>query len=492
VPAPRPGVDPASAQRKGDKVADDALELLRTLARQRFFLWVHFYDPHYPYESSRVPDMASPAAYADEVAFMDGQIGRILEELRKLGVEQNTLVVLVGDHGEGLNDHDEYQHGFFVYEAGLHVPLILHCPGVVPAGRQSTAVVRTVDVAPTILELSGLPPLGDVQGTSLKPLIAGQVEDLRLAAYGEALEPHTLFRLSRLRSLIQGTWKYIHSSQPRLYDLANDPAELHDVVVEKAELAAALREQLRVLLAEAPPPLAGETHVDLTTNELARLETLGYLGVVSDPNEAGLSELDTFAPAGADPHPHARVLAAYERARDALGHNRFDAAEGQLRAVLASLPESPAPLRDLAFVLGRQAKVDEAVQTYEHALAITPADTATRAQYASLLMDAQRWDAAIAQSKQVLTQVPDDVAAHSMLGVALAKLERLDEAQSHLEAAVRVDPRNLNALYTLGQVYYKRHMLPEAADCFRQVLALEPRAERARAALQTVEREMQR
>ncbi len=487
VPPPRPGSDPANAQRKGDDVAKDALELLRGLAAQRFFLWVHFYDPHYPYESPRVPDPQSPAAYADEIAFMDTQIGRLLSELRTLNLDDQTLVVLVGDHGEGLNDHDEFQHGFFVHETDLHVPLLMNCPGLVPAGRQVGALVRTVDITPTILDLISARPVPDVQGVSLGPLVTGQHEDLQLAAYGEAPEPHTLFRLSRLRTLTAGDFKYVLSSRPQLYNVALDPAEAHDLSEEKADLATALRNQLRTLIADAPPAVPGETRVALGRNEVARLESLGYLGVVSDPNEAGLSELDTFEPQEPDPHPYAALLSLYEHARDDLGHGRLPSAESKLRQVATSLPTAPAPLRDLAYVLSAQRKTDEAAATYEHALALTPTDSRTRVQYASMLMDAQRWEAAMAQANQVLAYAPDDFAAHSMLGVAYATLGRLDESQAHLEAAVRAEPRNPNALHALGQVYAKRGLLPQAAECFRRALAAEPRFEPARAALQAVE-----
>jgi arylsulfatase A-like enzyme/Flp pilus assembly protein TadD len=487
VPAPQAGGDPAGAQRKGDMVADDALNLLRTLAGQRFFLWVHFYDPHYPYESPRVPDRESPAAYADEITFMDAQIGRLVEELRRLKLDENTLIVLVGDHGEGLNDHDEFEHRFFAYETTLHVPLIMYCPGLMPAGRQVRGLVRTLDIAPTILDLIGAPTLPDAQGVSLKPLVSGRTEDLQLAAYGEALETHTLFRLSRLRTLTVGNWKYILSEQPRLYDLSKDPGELQDVSAEDPDVAAALRNQLHTLLAEAPPPIAGDTHVDPTSSEIARLQSLGYMSVVTDPNESGLAERDLFEPTGTDPHPYAAVLSVYERAGDALGHGRFPEAERGLRRVIEALPDAPAPPRDLAYALGQQGKFDDAIQMYERALALAPADAHTRVQYASQLMDAQRWEAAIAQANLVLAQMPDDFSAHSMLGVAYATLGRMDEAQVQLEMAVRAEPRNINAVYTLGQVYAKRGLFPQAAECFRKVLALEPRFEPARQALQLVE-----
>ncbi len=486
----RTGSDVAGAQRKGDKVCDDALELLRQRARQRFFLWVHFYDPHYPYESPRHPDVLSAAAYADEIAFMDSQIGRLLDGLRELGVEQNTLVLLVGDHGEGLDEHLEYQHGYFVYETCQHVPLLVRCPGVVPAGRQIDAVVRTVDVAPTILELTGQPPLSAASGVSLMPLLAGRSADLQLRAYAETVEPYALFRLSRIRTLTVGEWKYIWSPSPQLFDLESDPGELHNVMAEHPDTAMSLREQLRALLAEAPPRIAEDTPPALTSGETARLESLGYVAAVADSNAAGMSELDTFEPEGGDPHAHAAVIRAYEHARDAIGRGGFEQAETELRSVLAALPDAPSPLRDLAFALSRQGKLDEASGTYERTLVVAPADTGTRVQYASLLMDRRQWEQAIGQAEQVLRLTPDDFSAHMILGAANTNLNRLAQACAHLEAATRIEPQAAGAMSALGQVYFKQRRFTEAAECFRKVLALDPDSEHARAALQAAEREL--
>jgi len=491
VDAPRLGGDPLAVERKGNEVCDDAIQLLRSAGRHPFFMWVHFYDPHYPYESRRVGDPASPAAYEDEIAFMDLQIGRLLDELARLKLDHRTAVVVVGDHGEGLNDHGEYQHGFFLYQTTLHVPLIVRCPGRVATGHEVEGVVRIIDVAPTIVELAGLPPLEDVQGVSLVPMLTGQTTDLHLAAYGEAPEAHTLLRLSRQRSLTVGNWKYVLSSRPQLYDLESDPQETHDLTGEHPDRGAELRDQLRALIAQAPPPLQeNPAQTRLTDSEIARLESLGYMGVVADELDSGATELDAFEPQGVDPREHVHTIAVYDRAREAIRAGHFEQAEPMLQAVVAALPEAPSPLRDLAFVLGRLRKFDQAAEMYERALAVMPKDSRTRAQYASMLMDARRWEAAMLQARQVLALTPDDFSAHSMLGIACAKLERWDEAQQHLEAAVRVEPRNTNALHTLGQVYYQRGMLPQAAECFRKALAIDPKLDRSRAALQAVEQRM--
>ena len=490
---PQPGSgDPAEAQRKGDKVCDDALDLLRGQARQRFFLWAHFYDPHYPYESPQHPDIGSAAAYADEVAFMDTQIGRLLDGLRQLGLEQNTLVVLVGDHGEGLDDHGEFQHAFFAYETCQHVPLLVRCPGVVPAGQQVAALVRTVDLAPTILELAGLPPLPEAQGVSLTPLLAGRSTDLQLSAYAETVEPYALLRLSRIRTLTVDRWKYIWSSIPQLFDLETDPGELKNVIDEHADTAASLREQLRELVAAAPPCIPQDKAPPLTNAEIARLESLGYIGPVGDFGTAEESEADTLEPHEPDPHTYATVVRAYEQARDALGNRLLAQAEEQLRGVLAILPNAPAPQRDLATALRRQGKLGEAARTYERVLQAMPSDTRTRGDYASMLMDAEQWERAIAQATEVLRLTPDDFSTHTMLGAAYDKLNRLDEACEHLEAAARLQPQYAAVMQMLGQVYFKQGRFAAAAERFRKVLALQPRAEDARSGLQAAERELRK
>lgn len=487
VPQPR-GLDPRESQRKGNVVCDDALRLLRDVAGQRFFLWVHFFDPHYPYESDRFPDPESPAAYADEVAFMDLQIGRLLDELRARHLEEQTLVVVVGDHGEGLGDHDEMGHGYLLYDTTLHVPLIMACPGVLPGNRVVTAQVRTVDVAPTILELTHVPPLPEAQGISLAPLLLGQAEDLTLQAYSEATEAWTLFGLSRLRSLSSAGWKYIHSPSSRLFDLRADPGESRDLLTDEPTRSAQYRAALRSILAAAPPPLVGASApLTLTGEELAQLASLGYVGSASPSEAANASELDTFEPIGGDPQAHSFALSEYQRAREEIFRNEFARAEERLRAVVAELPDAPEILSDLAFSLTRQQKYPEAMQLYERVLALRPTDARKRMELAALLMSMNRVQDAITQARLALEHSPDDFGAHSMLGVVLGRLGQSDESLSHLEAAHRINPRHFGAVFALGNAYRQQGRLNEAATCFRQALVLDPNSAAARTALHEIE-----
>ena len=243
-------VVPLAAERKGDQVCADAIEFLRSVGSSRFFLWVHFYDPHFPYVS--IDQGHSPGAYEDEIAFMDAQIGRLMDEIAALVLEEETLVVVVGDHGEGLAQHSEMFHGYFLYQTTLRVPLIFRCPGSVAAGHRIDAQVRTIDIAPTILDALARPPLEHAQGVSLVPLMAGEVEHPELAAYAEATDSLTQLTLSPLRSLSVGKWKYVLAPAPELYDLRADLQESENVIARHADVADRMREELRDLIAAAP------------------------------------------------------------------------------------------------------------------------------------------------------------------------------------------------------------------------------------------------
>jgi len=479
--------DGGAAQRKGNEVCDDALDFLRKHAQQRFFLWAHFYDPHYPYESQTHPEQDSPAAYADEISFMDTQIGRLLDALRDLKLEQQTLVVLIGDHGEGLGEHQEYRHGYFVYQTCERVPFLMRCPGVIPAGSEIPALVRTVDIAPTILELAGLSPLPEASGISLTPLLTGKATDLQLTAYSETVEPYAVLNLSTIRTFTAGPWKYIWSASPQLFDLAADPYEQRNVIGEHPDVAATLHEQLRALVADAPPRIPTDAAPPLGDAEVRRLETLGYVVSRGREEEASGTEFDPFDPQGPDPCAYTEVIHAYQKVRD-LSVGSPAQAEALLRTVLAALPDAPSPQLDLARALRRQGKGGEAARVYGHYLEGRPSDTQARGAYASLLLEAGQVPEAVAQATEVLRTAPDDFGAHALLAVAYEKSGQLDAAREHLEAATRIQPQQATTQIMLGQLYLKLARYAEAAGCFRAALARQPNATNALEGLQAAER----
>jgi choline-sulfatase len=467
--------DPQSSERKGDEICNDALTLLRTPGPEPFFLWVHFFDPHAPYETKRPAPYTVAEAYEDEIAFMDEQIGRLLGELRSLGIADRTLVVLVGDHGEGLGEHGESQHGHFLYETTLRVPLLMRSPGKIPAGRSVPELVRTIDIAPTVLALLNLPPLENVQGVSLLPLVQSNGTSPELRAYSETLEPHAQFGLSRLRSLTTPEWKYILAPRCELYRRQTDPAEAHSLTQQEPAVAVALRQELKDVIAHSPPAVsAGAAPHQLTEAERARLESLGYAGTGvrgEDPNQ---SELDRFEPEGGNPADYAAQMELADEARDALGTGDFARAQQLLETALQVLPDAPHIHANLGLALSAQGRSPEALQHFERALALAPDDSNLRSTYGMLLVQLGRFQEAVDQLRIVLRPDRKKPMVLQAIAFALTQLGEFDEAEQHLQWALEIDPRSPRVLHMLGVVRIRQNRLAEAEPYLSRALEIDP------------------
>ncbi len=235
-------------QRPADEVADSALAWLAEFAGSRFFAWIHFYDPHRPYdppEPYRSVYRAQP--YLGEIAFVDSQIGRILEFLETCGQLDRTIIVVIGDHGESLGDHGEPTHGLFIYQSVIHVPFILRAPLSILRGRRVTEPTRSVDVLPTILDTLGLPVPTGLDGVSLLPEMTDPRRHLALDAYAETAYPRSHFGWSDLHALRAGRFKLIAAPRPELYDLNADPNEQQNVYRDRPLITSSMEQRLAEL-----------------------------------------------------------------------------------------------------------------------------------------------------------------------------------------------------------------------------------------------------
>lgn len=480
--------NPLNAERKGDEIARDAVELLQSVKDRPFFLWVHFYDPHFPYESPRIPDQRSPNAYADEIAFMDTQIGVVLDQLRALGHEQDTLVIAVGDHGEGLGQHDELMHGYLLYDTTIHVPFLVRGPGV-PAGRTVTAQVRTIDIAPTILAALKLPAMERAQGVSLWPLLAPTPADLQLTGYSETFDAQIEYGLSQLRSLSAGQWKYILAPQSELYDIAIDPGELRNVLSANTARGEQLRTALHDLLADAPPPpSAEESAVKLTGDEAARLAGLGYVGTPSAFTEEDVTELDRFEPRGGDPKDYIHYFRLLVDDLPRMQANKeYAQAEQLLRRLIDAMPDASRLYVHLAAALNPQGRTDEATQAFERAVALAPHDYDIRRKYGTFLGRVQRYADAIAQFELVLQQLPTDTFTLEESARAHAALGQFTAAEQQLTAGLAVEPRSVRLLRAFGRIKEMQGQPAAAADYYRQALAIDPDLKDCQADLARIE-----
>lgn len=258
-------------QRRGDHVMKDAIAWLDSVRRSRFFLWVHLYDPHRPYDPPEPFRSRYGDPYVGEIAFADAQIGDLLEALDTYRLREKTIVIVAGDHGESLGEHGERDHGIFVYESVLRVPLIVRAPGV-PATRIGT-VVRLTDVFASVLDLLHL-PASPSDGQSLRGLMSGREHTADLEAYSESLYPER-FGWSPLRALRDGRFKLIEAPRRELYDLERDPFETRNLYDDRRQLGEVMARRLAALAgASAPVDRPAVTPADVQQ----RLASLGYAG----------------------------------------------------------------------------------------------------------------------------------------------------------------------------------------------------------------------
>lgn len=258
---------PFGRQRPGNEVVDEAVEWLERSAGSPFLLWTHLYDPHLPYDPPEPHRSAHSSPYVGELLFADSQVGRLLATLDRLELADRTIVIVAGDHGEGLGEHGEETHGQLLYDSVLRVPLIVRVPSVSP--RRVADVVRLIDVMPTVLDLLDLkaPPS---DGISLSGGLHGQRVDVE--AYSETLYPVRMGK-APVHALRDGRFKLIAGPRPELYDLRQDPFEQQNVIDQRSRIATAMRGRLSALAARA----ASGLEVDVPAELRERLSALGYV-----------------------------------------------------------------------------------------------------------------------------------------------------------------------------------------------------------------------
>ena len=267
-------------QRPADEVVSEAISWIETIGDAPFFVWAHLYDPHRPYEAPEPFRSRHADPYVAELAFVDSQIGRLLDTLDRRQLLERTIVVVAADHGESLGDHGERDHGIFIYESVLRVPLIIRAPGV--SSRRVGDVVRLVDVMPTVLDLLRVrAPLMD--GSSLVALLRGQPSAMELDAYAESQYP-LRFGWSPLRALRAGRYKLVEAPRAELYDLERDPFEERNIYKDRPEVARALARRLAAFGTESSPRHGRNNTDPAAAGELReRLASLGYVGTGTAP-----------------------------------------------------------------------------------------------------------------------------------------------------------------------------------------------------------------
>ncbi|HVS66378.1 MAG TPA: sulfatase-like hydrolase/transferase, partial [Thermoanaerobaculia bacterium] len=406
------------------------LERRRGEDHRPFFAWVHLYDPHLPYAPpGELATRFRDRPYDGEIAFVDAQVGRLLEAFRARGLLESTLVVVTSDHGEAFGEHVEQGHGLLCYEEVLRVPLLFAAPGRIPAGHVVTERVRLVDLLPTLLELLGVEPPPNLDGRSFASLLAGGRESRPRDVYFESMNGAEFKNWAPLQGILVDRLKYIALPRPELYDLGADPHERRNLASLRTAEAERLRRELRRLLPSAPEP--ADSRRELTGEDESRLRALGYLSLSAssageplDPKRGIVLEMELHA------------------VRTSLEGGEVELAWETLERLTAENPDLEMP---------------EIVEL-RHELAAAQGDP----------------EAALAVLRGGIATFPEVEPLRFKLASYLVELERWDEAEAVGFALLEANPRMSQALNLLGAIAERREDLPAAIGFYERGLELEP------------------
>lgn len=426
----------------------------------RFLLFVHLYEPHRPWRQPAPFD--ATGGYDGAVAYADALVARLVHRLRARGLYDRALIMLLSDHGEGLGDHGEQEHGVLLYDEAVHVPLIVKLPGARRAASRVATPVQHVDLVPTVLDLAGLPLPPGLDGLSLRGLLYGTAPSFpERSIYAEALYARYHFGWSELYSLTDARLRYIQAPSPELYDLHDDPHERRNIAGARAGAASGMDRALRALTGE---PVASPSEVGREERE--RLQALGYVGQGGMPVPPDTTRVD--------PKAEVESLERYREGVRLAGERRFADACRVFREVLARHPEMVDVWTQLGHTELRAGRYPAGIEALERAVALAPSATATVLAVASAHLRVGALDRAADHARLVLDRDPSG--AHELLArVALAR-GRHQEALAEARLAQEADPALPLPSFIQGVILYDARRFAEALPLLQRAAAgLQPR-----------------
>ncbi len=475
------------SQRRAEDITKSAVSWLKERKERPFFLLLHYYDPHIPYDPPPpfVPE-AEPESYKEiltgqvdyydgEIAYTDQQIGLLLEKLRELDLDRNTLIVFTSDHGEALGDNGEETHSVFLYEPTVRVPLILGGAIGMSGGRVVDGQVRSIDIMPTVLDIMEIAPPPGISGRSLIPLVEGKAGDEENPAYMETYANKFERGWSVLRGVRTGGWKFIQAPSPELYNLVNDAAETRNLFMEEKAMSA----RLAGLLDDMDRNAAGRERVDPGIEDkafLGRVRSLGYVG-------AGDMDVDydSFDLSGPDPKV---MMGEFRRKRSTeeylrlavlfMSSERFDAAVYFLRKTIEQSPDYALPRYYLAEVLRQEGKIDEGLAEIDRVLKLEPENAEAWYVRGLLMSQAGREDEALEDLKKTVGLQPDHAEAYNNMGMIYGKRQQYNRALEMLQEALRINPDLPQARANIGNAYYAMGRPGDAEREWELAVLLDP------------------
>ena len=438
----------AQVQRSGPQTLAAAEAWLKGITSDRFFLFLHLYEPHTPY---RAPErFADLAAYDGEVAFADEIVGNLFSTLKARGWYDTATILVLSDHGEGLGDHIEEEHGLFLYDEVVRVPWIMRLPHAQSAGRRVRDPVQHVDLVPTLAAAARLEVPAGLRGRDLAVAASGRGTLAPQGIYAEALYPYYHFGWSELLSLTDDRYSYIKAPREELYDLERDPDEQANLAKERGQAATALRSALDALVAgqniDAPTAVSDD--------DRQRLAALGYIGTQSSSAAGGRGTIR------ADPKDKAPLLRTYRQAVVLLGEGRLGEGTRLLREILNDDPAMTDVWSQYAAALGRMGRYQEAFEAYGRVIKLQPDEPNGPLGASSMLLQLNRPDDARAHAELAIASAPSQ--AHQALALIAVSRQRDDEALRQADLAAAAEPGLPMPAFIRGTLAYNHQQYEPA------------------------------
>jgi choline-sulfatase len=425
-----PGARFRDYQRSGAVTAAIAEKWIGSLDRRPFFLFLHLYEPHVPYDPPEPFRSRYRNRYDGEIATADAIVGDFLRDLKQRGIYDKAIIVLTSDHGEGLGDHGEEQHSILLYTELIRVPLIVKLPHGAGGGRRSDSPAALSDIAPTLAALAGFEPM-KTDGVNL----FGELPATR-SIYSETIYPYVQLGWSDLRSMISGRIHYIQSPRPELYDIASDRGEHRDVIDDHRREAAEMRAELQ----KFPPATTGNVGVD--PEQAAKLAALGYIGSVQRrPDPAALANPRDVIGKFED------LRVAYELAAE----HRYAEASARINSLLSENPNFVDLRVRLAEMDLEMGSVDDAIREYKTAInsaGVFPSEIV--ASLGEVYLQAGRLDDAENAASAAMAGSPDK-ARRLQVRIALARRD-LVRAEKVARELTSVNDASAGDLLLLAEV----------------------------------------
>jgi arylsulfatase A-like enzyme/Tfp pilus assembly protein PilF len=471
-----------TVQRRGDEVVAHALAWLTRHPKGPFFIWVHLYDAHDPYDPPEpYKSRYASAPYDGTIAYEDAVVGKLLRQLNLRGLYDGTVIAITADHGESLGAHGEDTHGIFLYDETIQVPLLIKLPGKLPhtsAARQRIENrVELVDLLPTLLQEVRVEIPKDVQGESLLALMGavGADSDPTVdvwrdrAAYAQSDVPWIEFGWSAERSLRTSKYLYIQAPHRELYDQEADPKADHDLASSSAAVAGTLASQLETFRRKTTrQSQAPEVSVDPVAQQ--NLRALGYMASGRDVSKA--SDADR----GVDPKDKIEIANLIHRAYLLVDDRRDQEAVPLLQQLIAKDPDAPFAYALLGQCFVTLKQYPQAVAFLRKAVQMRPDMVIPHFHLASAFVEMKDFDAAADELQIVVARMPDFEEAHLMLEMAYAQAGRVPEAIKECELVLESDSEDYGTNLLLGRLLVTSGGSAAALPRLKQAAALQPGA----------------